>query len=241
LLRLVYGVVGPALAPLDVPLGAILGWLAAGGIVAGSVMALAQSDLRRLLAYSSVAHVAMIALGLALGNADGLLGAMLHVVAHAVSKSCLFLVAGAVRQRGSVDGIGREMPWTSAALLLSALSMIGVPPTVGFFSKWYLLLGCLAAGRWAWAAVLLGSTWLSVWYFFRLIERAYFAPHHGVAQRREAPLGMLTPMLATAAATIVLGLASLPLARDVLRPALAVMAHTSHASFQATSPRGARR
>lgn len=231
LLRVTYGVVWPAVGPLALPITSLLGWLAVAGIVAGSVMAIAQRDLKRLLAYSSVGHLGYITLGIALGNANGLIGAMLHIVGHGVTKSCLFLVAGAAsrangdRGEASLDLLGRRMPASSFAFVVASLSMIGIPPTVGFFSKWYLLLGCLDDDRWTFAAVLLVSTWLNAWYFFRLIERVYFASpgdggHGEGPEVAEAPAAMLGPILALAFVIVAAGLGSYPLVRDVLRPAV---------------------
>jgi len=227
LVRVVYGVVWPTIAPLDLPLFPLLAPLAAAGILAGSVMALAQRDLRRLLAYSSVGNLGYIALGLALGNANGLLGAMLHIVGHGVAKGCLFLIAGAMRLRGAgeeeaFDELARRMPVSSFAFLVAALSLIGVPPTIGFFSKWYLLLGCLDRGSWLLVAVLLVSTWLNLWYFFRLIERFYFGRSESAEApgRAEAPASMLVPIALTATLAVAIGLGSYGLVRDVLRPAV---------------------
>ena len=110
----------PAVGPLHLPLTPLIGWPPAPAIVAGSAMALAQTDLKRLLAYSSVSHVGYLALGMALGNRDGLLGTMLHIVGHGLSKGCLFLIAGGVAYRHggrSMAGVARarraacRAPW----------------------------------------------------------------------------------------------------------------------------------
>jgi multicomponent Na+:H+ antiporter subunit D len=231
LLRVVYDVFWPALAPLDLPIAPLLGWLASAGIIAGSLMALAQTDLKRLLAYSSISQLGYVALGLALANRYALIGAVLHIIGHAVTKGCLFLVAGAVSYREGVRSepglhrLGRKMPASMAAFVIAALSMIGVPPTIGFFSKWYLLLGAIEGGRIGFVAVLLLSTLLNVWYFFRLIETIYFAePEHAAHEEPrlevELPRAMLVPITAMAAAILVLGLLSGPLVRHVVSDAV---------------------
>jgi formate hydrogenlyase subunit 3/multisubunit Na+/H+ antiporter MnhD subunit len=117
--------------------------------------------------------------------------------------------------------MARRMPLSMAAFVVASLSMIGVPPTTGFFSKWYLLLGCLDESRYPFAAALLLSTWLNAWYFFRLIERAYFTrgEHHRPA-RSEAPLAMAVPIAALAGLVLISGAGSYTLVRDVVRPAI---------------------
>jgi multicomponent Na+:H+ antiporter subunit D len=157
----------------------VVGWLAAAGIILASVMALAQSDFRRMLAYSSVAQVGYIALGMAIGNFYGLIGAVLHLLNHAVMKSCLFLAAGGVKWKtgehlvAKYAGMSRQMPLTMGALLLAALSMVGIPPTAGFFSKWYLLWGALEKDLWIYAVVIILSSLLNALYFFRVLEQVY--------------------------------------------------------------------
>ncbi len=229
LLRVLYGVLWPAVGPLHLPLTPLIGWTACAAIVAGSAMALAQTDLKRLLAYSSVSHVGYLALGLALGNRYGLLGTMLHIVGHGLSKGCLFLIAGAVAYRHggralpAWRGLSRSMPFTMGAFAVAALSMIGVPPTIGFFSKLYLILGSLQAGQVGFAVVLVVSSLLNAWYFFRVLEAVYFgAPEverKGPAGR-ELPGAMLAPILGMAAAVLLVGVLTYPLVQHVLDGAL---------------------
>ncbi len=251
LLRVLYGVLWPTIGPVDLPVRPILAWLAAAGILGGSAMALAQRDLKRLLAYSSIAHLGYIGLGIALGNRDGLIGAALHIVAHALTKGCLFLIAGGVEHRLGTrtdHGLCRlapHMPLTMAAFVIAACSMIGVPPTVGFFSKWYLLLGALEAGSPPVVFVVLLSSLLNAWYFFRLIEWIYFAPLPGppngvkVPGHRELPLPMLGSIACMAAAILASGILSAPLVRHFALPpveALPVLGATA-APAPATCPR----
>jgi multicomponent Na+:H+ antiporter subunit D len=164
------------------PVTSVIAWLGAAGILYGSIMAIAQSDFRRMLAYSSVSQIGYIGLGIGLANPLGLIGALLHILNHAFMKACLFLVAGSIRFRtgrwevSSFAGLGRKMPWTMAAFTVSALSMIGIPPAAGFFSKWYLLLGSVDAGNWIFAATILLSSLLTAVYFFRVLEQVY--THH---------------------------------------------------------------
>lgn len=195
--------------------GRLLGWAGALAMIAGSVMALAQNDVRRMLAYSSVAQIGYILVGFSLPNATAMTGALLHLIGHAVTKGCLFLAVGGVLWQarsatvGALAGRSRRMPWTMAAFTVAALSMVGVPPTVGFFSKWYLLLGAVEERAWVFAAALVVSTLLGAVYFFRLIERAYFhePPPEGGEPPGDAelPASMLAPILALGAVVLALG------------------------------------
>ena len=209
---------------------AIMGWVAIAGAVGGSVMALAQTDVRRMLAYSSVSQMGYILFGFSLFNADALTGALLHLVNHAVMKGCLFLAVGVIvwRTRAvtvtAFSGMSQRLPWTSAAFTLAALSMIGLPPTAGFFSKWYLLRGAIEAGAWAFVVTLVFSSLLSAIYFFRLIERVYFsAPSvERVPRARmfEAPAGMLVPVVTLGSVVLLLGWFSHPIVVGVVQAAL---------------------
>lgn len=225
LIRVLFSVFGPAYLRDLLPVTDLIGWVAAAGIIFGSIMAIAQHDLRRMLAYSSVSQLSYIALGIGLANPFGLIGALLHIINHAFMKGCLFMVAGGIRYRtGSSDirtfaGLGQRMPWTMAALTLAALSMIGVPPTAGFFSKWYLVLGGVEASNWVFVVVILVSSLLNVVYFFRLLERAYLERTDAQDFRpavRELPASMLTPTVVLGVGTLVLGLVNAFIVSQVL-------------------------
>jgi len=214
LLRVLFFVLGLGGAASDVL--PVLGWVASAAALAGSVMALAQTDVRRILAYSSVGQMGYIVLGFAIGTPLALTGALLHVLNHAVMKACLFLSAGTVLYRTGesqlhgYEGVARHMPLTLGAFAIAAASLVGLPPTGGFFSKWYLLTAAFDAGRWPFAVVLAVSSLLSAVYMFRVIERAYLGeapePAPGTAPPGEAPAGMLAPTLALAAVVLLLGI-----------------------------------
>ena len=207
----------------NLPVTEILGWLAAIAIVYGSIVAIAQSDLKRMLAFSSIAQVGYIVMGVTMGNKTAFVGGLLHILNHAFMKGCLFAVAGAIIYRQGTRTIERfglihlKMPLTSLAFAIAALSMIGIPPTAGFFSKWYLMLGAVTEGKWIFVAVIMISSLLNAVYFFRVIEHIYWKPRTEAAaaagyatavKRNEAPASMLVPILILAAGILALGFAS---------------------------------
>ncbi len=232
MLRVLFTVFEPSFSRDWLHVTTVIGWLAAAGIVAGSVMAIAQQDFKRMLAYSSVAQVGYIGLGIGLANRIGLIGALLHIVNHAFMKGCLFLIAGGIRYRtgqGNVPGfigLARVMPWTTGAFVVAALSMVGIPPLGGFFSKWYLVLGALEARNLVFVAVILVGSLLTAVYFFRMIETLHLkgealqhpsmaeVPKVGVPVQlpppkgggRELPVSMLIPILVLAGGIVALGL-----------------------------------
>ena len=214
------------------PVTTVIGWVAAAGIIFGSVMAIAQKDFKRMLAYSTVAQVAYIGLGIGLANPLGLIGALLHILNHAFMKSCLFLVAGGIRYQTGLHaipqfaGLGRKMPLMMSAFTVAALSMVGIPPTAGFFSKWYLVLGGIEAGNWVFVAVILASSLLTAVYFFRMIEKLFATPatdDPAVKQAREPSARILTPIITLAVGIIVLGLLNVFIVSYVLQPVAALL------------------
>jgi multicomponent Na+:H+ antiporter subunit D len=206
-------------------------WAASLAIFCCSALALAQRNLRRMLTYILLAEVGYMVGGVWLANGLGMTGAVLHIVNDALMTLCLFLAAAAIIYRtGSLDfdhlhGLYRRMPLTMAAFTVGAFSLIGVPPTCGFFSKWYLILGAVQAGHWEFVAALLVSSLINAVLFFRIIEIAYFkpAPETSAAappRSEEAPALLLTPLLLTAVALVAIGLGTGPLVENVIRLAL---------------------
>jgi multicomponent Na+:H+ antiporter subunit D len=185
-------------------------------IIYGSVRALAEDELKRRLAFSTVSQVSYIALGVALATPAAAIGAFAHLVHQGLMKVTLFYCAGTIAEtRGlhrisELDGIGRRMPVTMTCFTIAALGMIGIPPIAGFTSKWYLGLGALDAGRPEVVAVLVASTVLNAAYFLPIIGRAWRAvpvdPDEPVRRTRlEAPPALLVPLVATAAASLLVG------------------------------------
>lgn len=218
IIRILFTVFQPEFVLDVLPIAAALTWLGAFAILFGSVFAISQIDIKRMLAYSSVAHIGLVILGIGLGTEAGMTGGLLHIFNHALAKACLFFCAGAIiykthlRNMNEMAGIGERMPITSAALVLSAVSMIGLPPTAGFISKFYLCRGALDAGMWIFILVILTGSLLTAVFYFRLINIIYFKKSRSAEERKtgmdEAPLSMLIPIVILAVACIFFGLFS---------------------------------
>ncbi len=200
-------------------------WLAAAAILFGSISALGQTNLKRMLCYIIVAEVGYMVGGVWLANADGLIGATYHILSDAMMTLVLFMAVGAVIYKTgdaslhAMRGIFRKMPVTSVVFVIGALAMIGIPPTCGFFSKWYLVGGAIEARHWGFAVALLISSLINAVIFFRIIEIGYFPLFdeqeggdsfhaHGRAAIDEAPFSMLLPMVLAALSLIAIGLYS---------------------------------
>lgn len=212
MIRIMFTVFQPHFSTEIIPMAAMLGWAAAVAVICGSILALAQTDVKRMLSYMLVSEVGYIVMGVSAGNRDGFSGAVLHILNDAFMMACLFLAVGAIvyktgtRNIYDLGGFGRKMPLTTAAFSVAAVSMIGIPPTAGFFSKWYLMLGAIDAEKWVFAGALLFSSLLNAVMFFRILEIVYFkgpTDHFD-----EAPLSMLLPILFTAGAILALGVCS---------------------------------
>jgi multicomponent Na+:H+ antiporter subunit D len=218
LLRFVFTVFGAEFAFEQMPMGTILMPLAVAGIFVASTVAIFQRDIKRMLAYSSVAQIGYIVLGISFASVTGLTGGIVHLFNHALIKGGLFMAMGCLMLRiGSVEiddlrGAGRRMPWTMAAWVLGGFGLIGMPGTAGFVSKWYLLSASLEAGWWPVAVLVLLGSLLAVVYVWRVVEVAYFqSPPAGSTNAGEAPAAMLVPTWIVIVATLVFGVwTSLP-------------------------------
>ena len=199
LLRFFFTIFGATFSFDVMQLDRILMPLALIAIVAMSLVAIYQENVKRLLAYSSVAQIGYMVLGISFASVLGLTAGILHLFNHALMKGALFMSMGCVMYRvGSVrlermNGLGRAMPWTMAAFVVGGLSLIGVPLTVGFVSKWYLVQAALEQGMWPVAGVVLLGSLLALMYVWKVVEVAYFReadPELGIS---EAPLSLLAP------------------------------------------------
>ncbi|WP_158972494.1 monovalent cation/H+ antiporter subunit D family protein [Paraglaciecola sp. L3A3] len=187
-------------------------WLlyaAAFTIIAASVVALKQTNIKRLLAYSTIAQLSYVVIAAAIFKPLAELGASLHMVAHAFGKITLFFAAGAIyvaskkTEIAQLRGIGRRMPWTMAAFTIGALSMIGVPPTAGFVSKWYILAGAFEANNLVVVFTIIGSTVLNAAYFLPILYIVWFERETaGGKEHGEAPLLAVIALCLTALLTL---------------------------------------
>jgi multicomponent Na+:H+ antiporter subunit D len=195
--------------------GGVFVFLASFTIITASVIALTRDNLKARLAFSTVSQLSYILLGAALLAPSALVGGIVHITFHAVSKITLFFCAGSIyvsshlTEVSQLGGIGRKMPWTMAAFAVATLSMIGVPPACGFVSKWYLVIGALERDSLVVLTILMFSSLLNAAYFVPIVVRAFFGEETPVdeeaAEVKEVPL-IVVPLVLTAAASIILGL-----------------------------------
>jgi multicomponent Na+:H+ antiporter subunit D len=170
------------------------------GILSASLVAVYQNNIKRMLAYSSVAQIGYIVLGIGLASTTGITAAVLHLFNHALMKGALFIGLACVAYRiGSTtiqdfSGLARKMPWTMAAIVAGGISLIGIPPSIGFISKWYLVLAALESNLWPIALLILTGSLLAVVYVWKLVEAAYFGEPNEYKYIQEAPLSMLIPL-----------------------------------------------
>ena len=220
-LRVVFHVMGVGLMD-DLGLGIATAYLVSFTIITASIYALTRDDLKARLAYSTISQLSYIILGAVLLTPTAIVGGVVHIAAHALSKITLFFCAGSIycasrrKNVSELAGIGRRLPWTMAAFFIASLGMIGVPPTGGFISKWYLVLGSVEAGELVFLAVLLVSTVLNAAYFLPVTYTAFFekektGPVGDGPDKihpddiREIPL-VTIPLVVTALLSLVLGI-----------------------------------
>ncbi len=215
--KILYGVFGPGiLAEMNIA-GLITG-MSAMAIVAGSIFAFTQKDLKRRLAYSTVSQVGYIFLGLSLGTPWGIKAALMHVVVHAFMKVCLFMAAGNIlfqtgkRNVTLFSGLGRIMPVTMASFTVAALSMVGIPIFAGFITKYALAMGSIEAGSRGLVALIVLSGLLNAMYYLPIIWQAYFTGNQKekVVMDR-IPLPLLAPVVLLACGILYLGLFPAPI------------------------------
>ncbi|NNF14610.1 MAG: monovalent cation/H+ antiporter subunit D family protein [Gemmatimonadetes bacterium] len=199
LLRFFFTIFGFAFAFGQMRLNMVLMPLSLVAILAMSLVAIYEINVKRLLAFSSVAQIGYMVLGISFGSVLGVTAGLLHIFNHALMKGALFMAMGCVMYRvGSVQlskmaGLGKKMPWTMAAFVGGGLSLIGVPLTVGFISKWYLVQAALEQGNWLVAGLVMIGSLMALVYIWKVVEVAYFQEADSDVEIREAPLSLLIP------------------------------------------------
>ncbi|MDX1764083.1 MAG: proton-conducting transporter membrane subunit, partial [bacterium] len=210
--RVVTGVFGTELLA-SLELGTVMCYVASITIILASLIALSQDGLKRRLAFSTIGQLSYIVLGAALLSPKGMVGGAVHIAMHAFGKITLFMCAGAIfvatgrKNISEMVGIGKRMPVTMTAFFIGALSVIGIPPTGGFFSKWYLLQGTLQADQLPMLFVLLGSSLLNAAYFLPIVYQAFFCtPEASMFEdgTRAEPAWCVVPPVITAACSVAL-------------------------------------
>jgi len=210
IVRVLTGIFGVELLS-SLNLGTVVCYVAAFTIIVSSLIALSQDELKRRLAFSTISQLSYIVLGVGLLSPKGMTGGMAHIAMHAFGKITLFFCAGAIfvatgrKQISEMVGIGKRMPITMTAFFIGALSVIGLPPSGGFISKWLLVLGTLEADQWVMLVVLLGSSLLNAAYFLPIVYRAFFCtPEESMFEggMKEAPVWCVAPLVLTAAVSV---------------------------------------
>lgn len=183
------------------------------GVISASIYAIYQTNIKRLLAYSSVAQVGYITLGIGFASTTGVTASLVHLFNHALMKGALFMAIGAIIYRigtshiDQIHGLGKAMPWTFGAIVIGGLSLVGVPGTAGFISKWYLVTAALEQQAWLSVAVILLGSLLTAVYVGKLIEALYFKPAADTQKVvREAPILLLLPTWSLVFANLYFGL-----------------------------------
>lgn len=214
LLRFYFSVFDPAPLFERLPTREVLIALSVAAMVTASLVAVFERDAKRLFAYSSVAQIGYITLGIGIDNQASLTGSIVHLLNHGVTKGAIFLLLGGVALRSggasvsvaSLAGLARRMPLTAFGLVIAGLSLIGIPGTAGFVSKWYLIVGAIDNGQWWLVAVIVAASLVAVLYVWRVVELAYLRTSAPEAAAGEAPLGMLAAGLAMVLLCVYFGL-----------------------------------
>ena len=213
LLRLMFTIFNPGFAFSTLPLDTKIMGLSLIGIFVASWVAIFQTNVKRLLAYSSIAQIGYMLLGISFASEMGLTGGIIHMFNHAIIKGALFMAVACFALRVNtvnlcdLSGISKRMPWTCFVFVIGGLALVGVPLTGGFISKWYLLVAAFDAGYWPVAAMILMSSLLALIYVWKVVEVIYFGELDETnADVQEAPLSMLIPTYIVVGLTVVFGI-----------------------------------
>jgi multicomponent Na+:H+ antiporter subunit D len=225
--RIIFWVLGAKAVVQNIPVLVLVDVLGILAAVIGAVLALAQQDIKRIFAYGGISHIGIILIGISQGNQTGFVGGIFYLINDAVMQAALFFIAGVVAgQYGirTIDDVGRiakQAPWITASLIVVAMGMIGLPPTGGFFGKWYIILGALEAHNYLAVGAVLLSTLLTLAYFVKIFERLFRrASTSSLPERIETPLPIKLSVGVTSMAVLVLGLWSDSMVSALIRLAL---------------------
>jgi multicomponent Na+:H+ antiporter subunit D len=225
--RIIYWVFSASIAINDIPILLLVEVVGALAAVIGASLALAQRDIKMLFAYGGISHIGIILIGISQGNQTGFVGGVFYLLNDAVMQAGLFFLAGVafcqygVRTIDELGRVGKQAPWLTGSLIVMALGMIGLPPTGGFFGKWYIILGSLEAGNFVSVAAVVLSTLLTLAYFVKLFESIFHQPStRADVQSGKMPLSFKLTLGVTSVAIMILGLFSSPIIQLLLSHAL---------------------
>ncbi len=225
--RIIYWVFNASIIINDIPILLLVEVVGALAAVIGASLALAQRDIKMMFAYGGISHIGIILIGISQGNPTGFVGGVFYLLNDSVMQAGLFFLAGVasyqygVRTIDDMGRVGKQAPWLTGSLIVVALGMIGLPPTGGFFGKWYIILGALEAGNYVSVAAVLLSTLLTLAYFVKLFESIFRQTSTRLdVQSGEIPLSFKLTLGVTSAAIIIVGLFSAPIVQLLLNHAL---------------------
>ena len=225
--RIIYWVLNASIVINDIPILLLVEVVGALAAVIGASLALAQRDIKMMFAYGGISHIGIILIGIGQGNQTGFAGGVFYLLNDSVMQAGLFFLAGVafyqygVRTIDDLGRVGKQAPWLTGSLIVMALGMIGLPPTGGFFGKWYIILGALEADNYVSVAAVLLSTLLTLAYFVKLFECIFRQTSTRLdVQSGEIPLSFKLTLGVTSAAIIILGLFSAPIVQLLLNHAL---------------------
>jgi multicomponent Na+:H+ antiporter subunit D len=225
--RIIYWVLNTSIVFYDIPLLVLVAVLGALAAIIGAILALAQRDIKMMFAYGGISHIGIILIGIGQGNQTGFAGGVFYLLNDAVMQAGLFFLAGVafchygVRTIEDLGRVGKQAPWLTGSLIVLALGMIGLPPTGGFFGKWYIILGALDAGNYISVAAVILSTLLTLAYFVKLFENIFRQTStRSDVQFGEIPLSFKLTLGVTSAAILILGLFSATIVQLLLNHAL---------------------
>jgi multicomponent Na+:H+ antiporter subunit D len=225
--RITFWVLGLDRLLLQFPFMVFLGWIGAIATLVGAFLALSEQNLKRMFAYGGLSHIGLIVLGISLGNQLGLTGSIFYLLIDTIMQLGLFFTAGmiiyqfGVKEISELARIGRHIPWTLTTLIVTALSMVGIPPTAGFFGKWFLVLAAMQAGNYLAVGVIVLGTLLTLAAFVRVLEKLLMEERPETPlTARVAPVPMRFGMGVVVAAILLLGVFSDPVMTLIGRIAL---------------------